>query len=700
MATRPARAASPARVTAFYARVTSDESVKNDLSLPNQAKRFRELAEQHGWEGKEFVETAAVSGELGPEDRPALRALLDAVRSGRLARVVVRHLDRLGRGVVLEETIALLRDAGVELWSFDGRQDIHSAAGRLGVRAQAMVGAFEVERTGERVREMKRQKARNGEYVGPTPYGFTSQARLIRSLTRDYGAGREDVAKQDARETCPHPGRLVVDEAEAEVVREIFRLYVEQRMGCRRIARALHVAGHRTREGYRWSSQSVLKIVRDPKVAGYVTFDEDAYAAHTPSARPVHEQTLYDAKHKAIITKDLWDAAQELRGEVGARLKAVAPGNQVHALRGVVWCAHGHRAKARTTGPSGRGYYTCTQRCLHGVDAAQGGCSAPAMPITAAEDAVREVLTRLLANPRHLHEYLQAANRAAAGTTTKTGDRAREIEAEIVRLEASRARYYRLLEATEPGSDEEQAALERVVELKRSIQALRDEQVTVGRVVPLPATVAMAQVEAFVSGLRARLTTDPAGFRDLIAALHRDHDLRVELVSETQVRVSLAIDPGAMGKGPRLVATARPRIAVSSEGGGEVLTAAEWARRENEVERLCACGCTGRIVVAERHRWHGIPRYLHGHGFKVKRERDRGVPEGWMTVGEAAKAWGAGETTVRRMCDRGEVEVRWVEVRGKRVRVVRRSSTRVTKPTLCILVGSHPSHLSHRRGES
>lgn len=164
---RPAPAPAP-RVTAFYARVTSEESVRKDLSLPNQRARFDEIARGSGWETEAFVEDAAVSGELGPSHRPALRALLASLRAGRIDRVVVRHLDRLGRGTVLEEIIAVLRDQGVELWTFDGRQDIRSAAGRLGVRAQAMVGAFEVERTGERVREMKRQKARAGYYIGPT----------------------------------------------------------------------------------------------------------------------------------------------------------------------------------------------------------------------------------------------------------------------------------------------------------------------------------------------------------------------------------------------------------------------------------------------------------------------------------------------------------------------------------------------------
>ena len=606
-----------------------------------------------------------MSGELGPEHRPALRALLQAVRSGTVARVVVRHLDRLGRGVVLEETIAELRANAVELWSFDGRQDIHSAAGWLGVRAQAMVGAFEVERTGERVREMKRQKARAGIYMGPTPYGYTSQARLVRELTADYGPGREADAKEDAEEAIPHRGKLVTDPDEAEVVREIFRLYLTGKLGCRRVANELSRLGHRTREGYRWSAQSVLKVVRDPKVAGYVTFDEIAYEAHTPSSAPIQSQTHYPAKHEAIISKATWDAAQVLREGVGAIMKAIPASGRTYALRGVVWCEHGHRAKSKSTGKGGKAYYTCMRRCLHGVDPGEGGCDGATVPVEVAESAVRDVLARLLTDPRQLHDYLVAANKAAQGTA-KPKDRAGDIELEVSRLEASRTRYYRLLEATEPGSDEERVSLDRVVELKRRIQALKEEAEEAGRVVPLPATVRMEQVQAFVDRLA---TLEDLGA--LVAVLHRDHDLRVEMVSTSQVRVSLDVDPGALGSAPRLVATAR--IKVGADGGAASISLAVWVRRQNDVAPSCACGCGEQIVVRDRHRSMGIPRFVHGHAFKTDASRRGEVPAGWLTVGEAAKAWGVGVTSVRRMADAGGVAVRWVELRGKRSRLVRRS---------------------------
>ena len=140
------------------------------------------------------------------------------------------------------------------------------------------------------------------------------------------------------------------------------------------------------------------------------------------------------------------------------------------------------------------------------------------------------------------------------------------------------------------------------------------------------------------------------------------------MVSTSQVRVSLDVDPGALGTAPRLVATAR--IKVGADGGAASISLADWVRRQNEVATSCACGCGEQIVVRPRHRSLGIPRFVHGHAFKTEAVCRGDVPAGWLTAGEAARTWGVGVTSVRRLADAGAVAVRWVELRGKRARLV------------------------------
>lgn len=249
-------------------------------------------------------------------------------------------------------------------------------------------------------------------------------------------------------------------------------------------------------------------------------------------------------------------------------------------------------------------------------------------------------------------------------------DTGRAVEAEIRQMEAARERYYKMLESTEPGSDEEATAMERVVELKRRIQAAKEGLGTAAKVVPLPAAVTMEQVRAFTDGLRARLSDDPLEFQAVVALMRRDHGLQVEVLDGHRVRVSLAIDAGGIGGGTRLVATAAPRVSVSGVGGEPHVAPGEWLATARAANPRCACGCGEAIEVEARHRWLGVPAFRVGHHFKVKVAAP-GAEDGWMLMTEAVQVLGLGETTIRRWADQGKLECRWVVVKGKRVRVVR-----------------------------
>ena len=646
--------------TAFYARVTQDESIRRDLSLPNQRRRFLELAAREGWAYRCFIEQQAVSGELGVEDRAALKELVAAIAAGEVGRVVVRHLDRLGRGAVLEELIERLREHGVELWTFDGAQDIHSAAGRLGIRAQAMVGAFEVERGGERVREMKRQKARAGLYIGPAPFGFTSQARLKRELIAQYGEAETLRAQEEAQQTIAVSGRLYIDEAEAKLVREVYRLYLDERLGSRRIAQRLNRAGHRTRRGALWRGQQVLKIIRDPKLAGFVTYDEEAYEARRPSRAPVHQQTLYEGRHQAIIDVETWQRAQTKRKR-SRNAKGGTQGGEkrVYALVGAVFCANGHQATSKGNGANTPAYYTCRRRRHIGTDEAVGGCDAPIIRMEQAEAAVREVLGRLLGQPEQLHEVLEAANRAGAKARPAEPERLREVKASLHGLDRNQERYYQMLENTEPGSPAEEVALERLVALRQRREALAAELQELQRlVIPLPRAIRLDQVREFVASIGERLSEDPAEFRELVQLLRSHHDLRVQLF-DGRVRVSLAIDPDNLGEGTRVVATAAPRIPLSDEEVvEEELSLAAWVEFQNRKDRHCACGCGARLVIKPQHRCKGMPTYLAGHAPSAMEQLlDAVAADGLMTAQQARERLGVAETTFYRLVRRGMLEV-------------------------------------------
>ena len=623
-----------ASATALYARVTREEGI--ELSIPNQQKRFRELVEQHDWsDARLFVEERPVHGDWGPARRPALTDLLAAIRAGEVRRLVVRHLDRLGRGPVLEDLINVVSKHGVELHTFDGPVPLRSAADRLGVRAQAMVGAFEVERGGERVREMKRQKARSGIYVGPTPYGWTSQARMHRELTSALGP---DEARRQAEAAFPHRGELSLDPDEAPVVQEIFRLFVDDRLGARAISRTLTDRGIRTRKGKRFSTQRIGAMLRNPLYAGFTTFAERDYETKRFASTPVHDQERYEGRHPAIVTRATF-AAAEVRWRSNQRPN-VSP-TRSYLLAGLLRCPHGHRGKAKSGGASR--FYTCCHRANHGPDSKHGGCDAPPVPVAFADAAVTEALSRLLSDPEALHAQLAKARRERVRAARRPTVDLQALHAAKGKQEAIKARCLDLVLASAAGTPAEAALLERVSQAQERLDDLQRQlnQATQAEVLHLVAPPRIEEVRDFAASLPDR---NSASFRPLLEALAEHHGLVVTLAGRRHLRLTLQLD--VRGDGNPLTLT------VDAEGEREEALV-EWVERQ-QGQHLCACGCGEAITVRPRHRSLGLPRYRREHTPSAYASRIiQANAEGLVTVAQAADQVGWSENKVRQHVTRG-----------------------------------------------
>ena len=78
-------------VTGIYLRVTAEESVKADLSLPNQRQRALEICNERGWSpAKVYQEPKHVGGDEPPAKRPAQRSSRSRVMSRSPRRLSVR----------------------------------------------------------------------------------------------------------------------------------------------------------------------------------------------------------------------------------------------------------------------------------------------------------------------------------------------------------------------------------------------------------------------------------------------------------------------------------------------------------------------------------------------------------------------------------------------------------------------------------
>ena len=130
-------------------------------------------------------------------ERPGMNRMMDALNAGKLERIVVWRLDRLGR--TAKGLCALfddLRERKVDLVSLRDGFSLNSPAGRLHARILASVAEYETEVRAERVRAGQAAARAKGKRWGGSSAG---------------GAGHETMEAVETRAARSCPGRYRAD---------------------------------------------------------------------------------------------------------------------------------------------------------------------------------------------------------------------------------------------------------------------------------------------------------------------------------------------------------------------------------------------------------------------------------------------------------------------------------------------------------
>lgn len=152
------------KITSIYCRVSS-----RDQSHASQLPDLERWVEAHGGAVAWFRDT--FTGKT--LDRPAMTRLLAELRAGRLERIVVWRLDRLGRTAKgLCSLFDELTEAKVDLVSLKDGFSLASPAGRLHARILASVAEYETEVRAERVAAGQAVARRKGKKWGGSKKGW------------------------------------------------------------------------------------------------------------------------------------------------------------------------------------------------------------------------------------------------------------------------------------------------------------------------------------------------------------------------------------------------------------------------------------------------------------------------------------------------------------------------------------------------
>ena len=189
------------KVAALYCRLSRDDEIDGESnSISNQKKILLKTAANYGYTQTRIYIDDGISGATF--ERPGFRAMEQAITNGELDAVFVKDMSRLGRNYL---------QCGYYTEHFFPDNDIHFVAVNDGVDSRKgedelvpvrnIFNEWFIRDTSRKIRASHRIKGNAGEPLSKPPYGYMKDPN--------------------------NPKHWLIDEIPANVVRRIFRLYLE-----------------------------------------------------------------------------------------------------------------------------------------------------------------------------------------------------------------------------------------------------------------------------------------------------------------------------------------------------------------------------------------------------------------------------------------------------------------------------------------
>jgi len=438
-------------------------------------------------------------------DRPAFQRLLGDIERGLVDAVGVYRLDRLSRSTL--DTLKLLEEFaahGITVISVTEQFSTATPAGNLMVTIISSLNQYERETIAERTRDKMLASRKLGLWTGGQPI-----------------LGYDAVDK-----------RLVVNQEEAETVREIFGLYLE--LGsARKVAKALRergvvnkrwkTKGGVMRGGKPFQLTTLLRLLQNPLYAGRVRAGDE----------------IVEGQHDAILDEKVWQAAQDLMA--GNRQAQPSSFRNRHEalLKGILRCGqcgkpmtHVHTKK----GDRRYGYYVCQTSQKEGAEACPGSRAAARH----VEGFVVDRICAIGRDPALLAQVVAEAGKVIGRKRAHATREHQRWDAERERLEAEAVSLLAIVAEDGPAA---RVARRRMAEIEGAVEdATRRTDAARAQIAELAPTVD-----------NARLTAALASWDDVWASVpHRERVrliqlLLAEVVFDAKVgEVELVFRPGAI----------------------------------------------------------------------------------------------------------------------------------------------------------
>mgnify|MGYP000851526802 FL=1 len=254
-------------IAGLYPRVSTDDQVREGFSLDEQEKEMKKLCMYKNYQIYKVYREEGVSAKN--MNRPKFQEMMQDLKDGKINRIIVYKLDRLTRSIQdLEVICKLIEKYHCSLDSVSEEINTDTAMGVFFIRMTTILAQLEIERTSERTKFGLKGAAKNGHFCGKAPIGY-------RKINK----------------------KLVIDDLESEVVKEIFDDYVNGLSVCS-ITKKLNNKNALNRN---WRTTTI-----DRMLSNYIYCGDYLYGKRAKNMKPIHLENICPA----IIDKETFKMVQ------------------------------------------------------------------------------------------------------------------------------------------------------------------------------------------------------------------------------------------------------------------------------------------------------------------------------------------------------------------------------------------------------
>lgn len=280
----------PLRVT-FYARVSTEKDAQLN-SLDNQVSYYSDMIKNNPhWEYVEGYVDEGLSA-ISTNKRENFHRMVDDGIKGEFDLIITKEITRFARNTLdsIQYTRELLRN-GVAIFFQNDNINTLDEDSELRLTIMSSIAQDELRKLSSRIKFGHQQAIKNGVVLGNS---------------RIFGYKKENK-------------KLVIDEEEAPMVRELFELYATNEYSMKQIENIFFEKGYRNHNGKKIAHTTMSNMISNPKYKGYYVGNKvkviDMFTKKQKFLPPEDWVMFKDETGEivpAIVSEELWDKANDI----------------------------------------------------------------------------------------------------------------------------------------------------------------------------------------------------------------------------------------------------------------------------------------------------------------------------------------------------------------------------------------------------